>query len=140
VRKDDAIACAVSPDNKTLYYARILRQAGGSFDLEVRAASPEDAPSLVLARLAGTRVPAGALNFQIYPSPDGRWLATPLLDGSTTNLWSISAETGEMRQLTDFGQRNVVIARRMAWSRDGRFVYAAVSDVDSDIVMLDGLR
>ena len=36
--------------------------------------------------------------------------------------------------------RQQIIARRMAWSRDGRFVYAAVSDVDSAIVMLDGLR
>jgi Tol biopolymer transport system component len=139
VRTDDAIGCAVSPDNGALYYARILRQAGGSFDLEVRVARPETAPSSVLARLAGTRVPAGAINFQIYPSPDGRWLATPLVDGSTTNLWAISTETGALRQLTDFGQRNVVIARRIAWSRDGRSVYAAVSDVDSDIVMLDGL-
>ena len=140
VRTDDAIACAVSPANDALYYARILRQAGGSFDLEIRVARPENAPSTVLARLAGTRVPAGAINFQIYPSPDGRWLATPLVDGSTTNLWAISTETGELRRLTDFGQRNVVIARRIAWSRDGGFVYAAVSDVDSDIVMLDGLR
>jgi Tol biopolymer transport system component len=140
VRTDDAIGCAVSPDNSALYYARILRHAGGSFDLEVRAARPENAPSSVLARLAGARVPAGAINFQLYPSPDGRWLATPLLDESTTNLWAISTETGELRKLTDFEPRNVVIARRIAWSRDGRFVYAAVSDVDSDIVMLDGLR
>jgi Tol biopolymer transport system component len=140
VRTDDAIGCAVSPDNTALYYAHILRQAGGSFDLEIRVARPESGPSSVVGRLAGTRVPTGAVNFQIYPSPDGRWLATPLLDGSTTNLWAISTQTGESRKLTDFGQRHVMIARRIAWSRDGRFVYAAVSDVDSDIVMLDGLR
>ena len=30
--------------------------------------------------------------------------------------------------------------RRIAWSRDGRYLYAAVSDADSDIVMLARLN
>jgi tricorn protease-like protein len=64
----------------------------------------------------------------------------PLLDGSTTNLWAVSTESGEWRKLTDFGARNVMIARRIAWSRDGQSLYASVSDVDSDIVMLAGLN
>ncbi len=64
----------------------------------------------------------------------------PLLDGSTTNLWALSTAGGEWRKLADFGERNVMIARRVAWSRDGRHMYASVSDVDSDIVMLVGLE
>jgi hypothetical protein len=52
----------------------------------------------------------------------------------------LSIKTGEWRKLTDFGTRNVGITRRIAWSRDGRHIYASVADVDADIVMLDGLR
>jgi hypothetical protein len=46
---------------------------------------------------------------------------------------------GTMRQITDFGQRSVVIVRRVSWSPDGKCIYAAVADTDADIVMLDGL-
>ena len=35
--------------------------------------------------------------------------------------------------------RVTVIVRRVSWSSDGRFVYAAVGEADADIVMLDGL-
>jgi Tol biopolymer transport system component len=140
VRDDDAIGCAVAPDNSALYYARILRQAGGGWDFEVRAARPEQGPSTVIGRVAASRVPTSGVNFQIYLSPDGRHLATPLLDGSTTNIWTLAVATGEWRRLTDFGTRNVVIARRIAWSRDGRHIYASIADVDADVVMLDGLR
>jgi hypothetical protein len=44
-----------------------------------------------------------------------------------------------MRLLTDFGDRAVVIGRRVSWSRDSKFTYAAVADTDADIVLLDGL-
>jgi Tol biopolymer transport system component len=122
-----------------LFYAKILTQATGAWDFELRVAQPENGPSRLIGRVSGARVPASAINFHAFPSPDGRWLATPLLDGSTTNLWAVSTDTGEWRKLTDFGSRNVMIARRIAWSRDGRSLYASVSDVDSDIVMLAGL-
>jgi Tol biopolymer transport system component len=87
----------------------------------------------------GARVPTGAYNFHALLSPDGQWLAMPLIDGSTTNLWALSIISGQWRRLTDFGSRNVVIARRIAWSNDSRSIYASVSDVDSDIVKLAGL-
>jgi Tol biopolymer transport system component len=124
----------------TLYYAKVLTQAIGTWDLEVRRAKPENAPSEVLGRVSGSRVPAGAVNFHALLSPDGRWLAMPLIDGSTTNLWALSTPTGQWRQLTNFADRTVMIARRIAWSRDSASIYAAVSDVDSDIVMFTGLR
>jgi Tol biopolymer transport system component len=139
VREDDAVGCAVAPDGSALYYAKVLVQSTGIWDIEIRAARPETAPSVTLGRVSGSRVPVDAINIQTYVSPDGQWLATPLIDGSTTNLWALSTTTGEWRKLTDFGTRNVTIARRIAWSADGRFQYASVSDVDSDIVRLTGL-
>jgi hypothetical protein len=44
-----------------------------------------------------------------------------------------------MRQLTDFGERSVLIVRRVSWSPSGKYIYAAVADIDADIVLLDGL-
>ena len=46
---------------------------------------------------------------------------------------------GPMRPLTDFGDRSVVIARRVSWSPDSKFLYAAVADTDADIVLLADL-
>jgi hypothetical protein len=34
------------------------------------------------------------------------------------------------------GTRSVVIARRVAWSHDDRFIFAAVAEVDADIVSM----
>ena len=140
VRDDNAIGCQSAPDGSALYYAKVLTQATGAWDFEIRRATPEDGPSEVIGRVAGTRVPPTAVNFQAILAPDGRSLAMPLLDGSTTNLWALSTTGGEWRKLTDFGQRNVIIARRIAWSKDGQHMYASVSEVDSDIVMLVGLQ
>src|SRR5262245_63770475 len=83
--------------------------------MQRRAAKPEDGPSIALARLSGSRIPVEPVDVQPYVSPDGRWLAMPLVDGSTTNLWALSTDTGEWRKLTDFGQTNVMIARRIGW-------------------------
>jgi Tol biopolymer transport system component len=140
IRDDNAIGCQSAPDGSTLYYARILTQATGAWDFELRRARAEDGPSEVIGRVAGARVPATAINFHAFLSPDGQSLAMPLLDGSTTNLWGLSTATGQWRKLLDFGERNVVIARRVAWSKEGRHVYASVAEVESDIVMLIGLR
>jgi Tol biopolymer transport system component len=139
VRDDNAIGCQATPDGSGLYYARILTLATGAWDFELRRAESESGPSSIIATVSGARVPASASNFHAFLSPDGRWLAIPLLDGSTTNLWAISTAGGGWRKLLDFGERNVVIARRIAWSATGRHVYASVSDVDADIVMLAGL-
>ena len=72
-------------------------------------------------------------------SPDGRWLALPLTDGTTSNIWALPADGGALRPLTDFGDRAVTIVRRISWTSDSRAIYAAVADVDSDVVRLDGL-
>jgi Tol biopolymer transport system component len=137
VRDDNAIGCNLA--GNALYYAKILTQATGAWDFELRVANPDTGPSTLIARVSGSRVPATAINFHAFPSPDGKWLAMPLIDGSTTNIWAVSTSGGEWRKLTDFGERNVIIARRIAWGRDGQHMYASVSDVDSDIVLLAGL-
>ena len=131
--------CQTARDGFTLNDAKILTQASGAWDFELRQARAEDGPSEVIGRVAGARVPAAAINFHAFLSPDGQSLAMPLLDGSTTNLWALSTATGQWRKLLDFGERNVVIARRVAWSKEGRHVYASVAEVESDIVMLVGL-
>ncbi|MGQ0733428.1 MAG: LpqB family beta-propeller domain-containing protein [Acidobacteriota bacterium] len=134
----DGGAAAVSPDGTTLYFAAPLKR-GTSWDWEIRKARPENGPSEVLARLAGTRIPVESVNIHTIPSPDGQWLAQPLTDGVTSNLWTLSTADGSLRRVTDFGGRPVVIARRVSWSPDGRYIYAAVAELDADIVLLEGM-
>jgi Tol biopolymer transport system component len=138
VRTDFAVAPAVGPEGK-LYFATILTSPNGAWDFELRVAQPEDGPAHAIARFPGTRVPVDPANFHTVLSPDGKWLATPLMDGQTTNLWVLSAGGGAMRQVTDFGDQAVVIARRVSWSPDARYLYAAVAEIDADIVALNGL-
>ena len=86
--------------------------------------------------MAGRRLPARIPT--IVLSPDERSIATTLHDGGTTNLWVIPTDGGPMK-VTDFGARTVVIARSVSWSADSRAIYAAVADIRTDIVLLDGL-
>jgi Tol biopolymer transport system component len=132
-------ASALSPDGRTLYFAAPLRRGTSGWDWEIRKASPEDGPFQALARITGAQVPVDFLNVHTIPSPDGRWLAQPLSDGVTTDLWALSTDDGTMRRLTDFADRPVVIARRVSWSPDGQSVYAAVAELDADVVALEGL-
>ena len=122
----------------TLYYVVERPFTDGRPEYEIRAATPEDGPSRVLARIPASRVPSWQI---INPSlsPDGQWLALPLTDGVTTNIWALSSANGEWRQVTDFGDRPIFIARRVSWSADGSSILAAVGEGDTDIVLLDGL-
>ncbi|HYI95247.1 MAG TPA: hypothetical protein VEX68_17030, partial [Bryobacteraceae bacterium] len=129
VRNDNTVACALASDGSVMYYSTILTQATGVYDYEIRAARPENGSSVAIGKVSGARVPVSAVNFQPFLSGDGKWLAAPLNDGSTSNLWALSTSDHTWRQLTDFWPRNVVIARRIAWSRDGKHLYASVSDV-----------
>ena len=122
----------------TLYYAVEQPLVNGSPEFDILAAAPEDGPSRILARIPASRAPIWQL---VNPalSPDGKWLAQPLTDGFTTNLWTLSTTTGKWRQVTDFGERATFIARRVSWSSDGRYILGAVADGDSDIFLLEGL-
>lgn len=122
----------------TLYYLFDRPLVDGTPEFEIRAATPEDAPFRVLARIPGARVPIWQICNPSL-SPDGKWLAQALTDGFTTNIWTLSTGTGEWRQITDFGRRATFIARHVSWSSDGRSILAAVAEGDSDIVLLEGL-
>jgi Tol biopolymer transport system component len=122
----------------TLYYMVERALVDGRPEFEIRAARPEDGASRVLVRVPSSRVASWQI---VNPSlsPDGKWMALPLTDGLTTNVWALSTATSEWRQVTDFGERATLVARRVSWSADGRFVVAAVTDADADIVMAEGL-
>jgi Tol biopolymer transport system component len=139
VRCDNAGGPAVAADGSTLYYSTHVKREGGTWDWEIRRASPENGPSQTLARIAGSRVPFDRRAIQPVLSPNGKWLALPLVDGETSNLWALSVDGGPIRQLTDFGGGPVVIARRLSWSPDGKHIYAAVAEPAADVVLLEGL-
>jgi Tol biopolymer transport system component len=138
VRCDNAVSAAPPPDSSGLYFASYLAKTNGVVDYELRRALPEDGPSEVLARVAGLRVPVNRRQLVPILSPDGRFLTMPLLDGATSNIWVLPTNGEPMRPLTDFGDRAVVIARRVSWSPDSQHLYAAVADIDADIVLLAG--
>src|SRR5207245_11371999 len=96
-------------DGTTLYYLIDRSLADGTPEFEIRAATPEDAPFRVLARIPASRVPIWQI---VNPalSPDGKWMAQALTDGFTTNVWALSTTTGEWRQMTDFGEPPTFIA------------------------------
>jgi eukaryotic-like serine/threonine-protein kinase len=123
---------------ETLYYMVERPLIDGRPEFEIRAATPEDGPSRLLARIPASRVASWQI---VNPSlsPDGQWLALPLTDGFTTNVWALSTANGEWRQVTDFGDRAIFIARKVSWSPDGQSILAAIGEGDADIVLLDGL-
>jgi Tol biopolymer transport system component len=131
------VSSGFAGDGSTFYFANAFK--GATRGWEIRKARPENGPFQVVGRLSAARIPVNPNLWQQVPSPDGKWLAAPLLDGDTSNLWVMPADGGAMRQLTDFGQRSTIIARRVSWSPDGKSLYAAVAETDADIVLLDGL-
>jgi serine/threonine protein kinase len=92
-----------------------------------------------LVRIPGTRVPVLPMLFHPFLSPDGNWFALPLLDGATANIWVLPTTGGPLRPLTDFGNRSVLIARSVSWAHDSQSIYAAVAEIEVDVVLFDGL-
>lgn len=138
VRPENLQAPAVAPDGSALYFTRYLANVYGAADLKIEVANPENAKPRTLLRIPGDRIPAWQL---IHPviSPDGKWLAMPLTDGSITNIWTLPTDGGQLRQITDFQSRRTFIARRVSWSSDGKSIYAAVGEGDADVILLSGL-
>ena len=122
----------MTSDGKTLYYSPHLTAQN-----EILKAHPPDAPGVPFARYARSRMPLWPHHYVL--SPDDRWLAMPLLDRGTTNIWAIPTSGGPYRQLTDFGGRSILIARQVAWARNGKTIYASVVERDADVVLLDGI-
>ena len=136
VRSDFARGPAVSASG--MYYVVPQQNVSGALDYEVRSAHPEGGPSQLLLHIPSSRVPIWQ-GLQPVLSHDEKWLALPLNDSFGTNLWLLSTGDGKLRQLTDFGERRTFIARRVTWSPDDRFLYAAVGEGDADVVLLQGL-
>ena len=63
----------------------------------------------------------------------------PLIDGATTNIWALPTAGGPMKKLTDFGHRSIAIMRSVSWSADSQFLYAAVAETETDVLLFDGL-
>lgn len=139
IRADNAIIGALSPDGLSLYYLQPQMNGSGTPDYDVRVASPENGPTRVLARISGTRAPRWQI-LQPTISHNGQWLALPLTDGATTNLFLMSTIDGSLRPVTDFGSRKTFIVRRVSWSSDDLFLFAAIADGDADVIRMDGIR
>jgi Tol biopolymer transport system component len=122
----------------TVYFLVERGLMDGRPEFEIRAAPLGDGAARVVKTLDASRVAPWQVPFNPALSPDGRWLAMPLADGLTTNIWALSTEDGRWQQVTDFGDRPVFIARRVSWSADGRSIIAAIGEGDADIVLLEG--
>jgi hypothetical protein len=131
----------VSADGSTVYFIHPLRSEifGLWGDSEIRRTAAGDKESHAMARIPASRVPISPLLLQVFLSPDGRWLAMPLIDGATTNLWSLPTTGGPMKPLTDFGNRSIIIGRSVSWSADSQYLYAAVAEAETDVLLFDGL-
>jgi Tol biopolymer transport system component len=139
IRPENLQAPAVAPDGKSLYFMKYLANVNGAADQEIQFARPENGPAQVVGRISGSRIPGWQLVNPVI-SPDGKWLAMPLSDGGVTNIWALSTVSGKPSwQITDFGGRRTFIARRVSWSPDGKFIFAAVGEGDADVLLLDGL-
>jgi serine/threonine protein kinase/WD40 repeat protein len=132
---------AISPDGATLYLSRAVHfevnAFWGSGAYEFIRAHPPEAPGEVIARVPLERLPSRLPNICI--SPDGECLAVLLVDGATTNIWTLPTAGGAMSRITDFGDRSILMVRSVSWSRDGQHIYAAVAERQTDVVLLAGL-
>ena len=128
----EAANMAVASDGSAIYYSPQVSTLG-----EIQKAQPADGPHQLFARVSPSRIPLVPQGYAL--SPDNRWLTMPLKDTGTTNIWAFPTDGGPSRQLTDFGERPILIARQVSWSPDGKFIYAAVVETDADVVLLDGM-
>jgi len=123
----------------TLYFLVERAHLDGRPEFEIRAAPIGQGPARVIKTIDASRVASWQVPFNAALSPDGKWMAMPLSDGLTSNIWALSTEDGRWQQVTDFGDRAIFIVRRVSWSADGRSILAAIGEGDADIMLLDGL-
>ncbi len=123
----------VSSDGTTAYFNPANARQG-----EVWSATPVDTgtPRPLVVDLQ-SRIPLWPHHYAL--SPDDRWLAAPLRDRGTTNLWLISTADGSLRPVTDFQGRSTTIGRAVSWTSDGKYLFAALLETDADIVLLNGV-
>ena len=139
VVRTDVDVHAPTVGRSALYYATRAQPTVGRWDWEFRRATPEDGPSQVLTRVPGVRMPVSQLFASTSLSRDEKWLAIPQIVGATGNICVMPTDGGSFTPVIDFGDRATLIARQVAWAPDGQSIYAAVADINADIVLLDGL-
>jgi Tol biopolymer transport system component len=138
VRTDTEVH-APAAGRSALYYAKRAASEVGGWAWEFRRASPEDGPSQVLTCVSGSRMPVARHFATTSLSRDERFLALPMIVGATGTIGVMPIEGGTFTPVIDFGDRASLIARQVSWAPDGQSIYAAVADVNTDIVLLDGL-
>ena len=134
--RSDGLKPAIGRDG-TLYFGVNLASLNGVRGMEIQAARPENAEAHSVVQIPGVRLSPSVM--QPVLSPDGKWLALLLMDGPTSNIWIQPTDGGQMRRITDFGRQATFIARRVSWSSEGKFIFAAVGKGEADIVQLSGL-
>ena len=120
------------------YYGR-RTQHGSVWDWEICRTPLTGGEPEVIGRVPRARIPVSPDFIQGTLSPDGRWIALPLIDGITTDIWLLPTDGGPMHAVTNFGDRQTLVARQVWWAPDGRRIYAAVAETTTDVVLLDGL-
>jgi eukaryotic-like serine/threonine-protein kinase len=132
---------APSLDGTTLFLTRTVhlnvRKGWGAGFAEYVRVHPVDGPDETMARVAGERLPQRIPNLVV--SPGGQHIATLLIDGATTNIWTMPTAGGALSPITDFGDRYILMVRNVSWSPDSRHIYAAVAERQTDVVLLAGL-
>jgi Tol biopolymer transport system component len=123
----------------TLYLVVERALTDGKPEIEIHAAPVGDGAARVIASINASRIAWSQGPFNPSLSPDGAWLAMPLTDGFTTDIWALSTLDGHWQKVTNFENRATFIPRRVSWSSDGRSIIAAVGEADADVVLLDGL-
>jgi Tol biopolymer transport system component len=128
---DEIVGLMITSDGSTGYFSPSTARVG-----EVWNITPvEGGIRTPLRTDLGPRVPLIPHEYAL--SPDDAWLATPLMDQGTTNLWLISTADGALRQVTDFQHEPTLICREVSWSSDSRYVFAALMKTSADIVLID---
>jgi Tol biopolymer transport system component len=123
----------------TMYYVIERALTDGRPEYEIRAGPLGNGPDRLIKAIDASRVASWQVPFNASLSPDAKWLAMPLTDGLTTNIWALSTDEGRWVQVSHLDGRATFVARRVSWSADGRSILASVGDADADIVLLDGL-
>jgi Tol biopolymer transport system component len=137
--RSDLVRNMIGVHESMVYFLVERALMDGRPEFEIHEAPLDNGPARVITTIDASRVASWQAPFNPALSPDGKWLAMPLSDGLTTNIWALSTADGRWQQVTDFGDRAIFIARRVSWSADGQSIFAAIGEGDADIVLLSGL-
>jgi Tol biopolymer transport system component len=136
--RPETVRNVIGVHDSTVYYMVERMLIDGRLEFEIIRAPVDGGPAEKVWVVPPSRIaPWQIMNPSL--SPDGRWLALPLTDGSTTNIWALSTADRHLQQVTDYGDRHIFIARRVSWSADGKSLFAAIGEGDADIVSLLGI-